>query len=126
MSEHVEGLNQQQLSEPERRERKSARQSKDDFDFSSPFFAISCALAIVYTAVVLASLPFNRELVAHRDFIVYWATGQQLANHRDPYDPTALNQIERDGGFKGGTAYYMRNTPWALPLALPLGYMSLW
>ena len=97
---------------------------KDRYDFSVPFFAIACALAIVYTTVFLAFLPFKRDIVARRDFIVYWATGQQLVHHHNPYDPAALNQIERDAGFEGGASYYMRNTPWALPLALPLGYFS--
>jgi hypothetical protein len=97
---------------------------KDEYDFSVPFFAIACALAIVYTAGFLAMLPFRRDIVARRDFIVYWATGQQLVHHRNPYDPPALNQIERDAGFQGGSSYYMRNTPWALPLALPLGYTN--
>ena len=33
-------------------------------------------------------------------------------------------RIERDAGFQGGASYYMRNAPWALPLALPLGYFG--
>ncbi len=98
--------------------------SKDNYDFSVPFIALACALAIVYSAVFLAFLPFSRNIVARRDFIVYWATGQQLVHHRNPYDPGALSQIERDAGFTGGASYYMRNTPWALPLAYPLGYFS--
>ena len=127
MNEYVEGRTEQHLSGWERlveHGQKGVHPRKDEFDFSVPLFAISCALAIVYTAVVLVSLPSGRELVAKRDFIVYWATGQQLAHHRNPYDPIALKQIEREGGFTGGGAYFMRNTPWALPLALPLGYMS--
>jgi hypothetical protein len=103
---------------------KGASPLKDRYDFSVPFFAIACALAIVYTTVFLAFLPFKREIVARRDFIVYWATGQQLVHHHNPYDHAALNQIERDAGFEGGASYYMRNTPWALPLALPLGYFD--
>ncbi len=97
---------------------------KDKYDFSVPFIAIACALAFVYTTVFLAFMPFNPAIVARRDFIVYWATGQQLVHHHNPYDPAALNQIERDAGLQGGASYYMRNTPWALPLALPLGYFS--
>jgi hypothetical protein len=69
-------------------------------------------------------MPFNRAIVARRDYIVYWATGQQLAHHGNPYDPDALKQIEKDAGFQGGASYYMRNFPWALPLAAPLGYIG--
>jgi hypothetical protein len=97
---------------------------KEKYDFSVPFFAIACAFAVVFTVGFLAILPFRRDIVARRDFIVYWATGQQLVHHHNPYDPDALNQIERDAGFQGGASYYMRNTPWALPLALPLGYFG--
>jgi hypothetical protein len=128
MNEPVDGRTQQQrsgLKTGVSDGQKGDSRSKDGYDFSELLFAISCALAIVYTAVVLSSLPFKRDIAAHRDFIVYWATGQQLAHHGNPYDPVALKQIEQDGGFTGDTAYYMRNTPWALPLALPLGYMSV-
>ena len=93
-------------------------------DISGALIAIACALAILFTVLFLSVLPFNRQIVARRDYIVYWATGQQLVHHRNPYDPAALNQIERDAGFKGGASYYMRNTPWALPLAFPLGYFG--
>ena len=97
---------------------------KKEHDFSVLLIAIACALAALFTTLFLCQLPFNRPNVAKRDFIVYWATGQQLARHGNPYDPDALNRIERDAGFPGGTSYYMRNTPWTLPLALPLGYIG--
>jgi hypothetical protein len=69
-------------------------------------------------------MPFNRSIVARRDFITYWAAGQQLAHHANPYDPGAVDRIEQHAGFQGGASYYMRNPPWALPLALPLGYLG--
>ena len=72
----------------------------------------------------LSALPVNRDLAAKRDFITYWATGQQLVHHGNPYDAAAVSRIERDAGFQGGASYYMRNAPWALPLALPLGYFG--
>lgn len=91
-------------------------------DVTQLLIAIACALAILFTTLFLGVMSFNRTMVARRDFIVYWATGQQLARHGNPYDPAGLNQIEHDAGFPGGASYYMRNAPWALPLALPLGY----
>ncbi len=94
------------------------------YDISVPLTAIAYALAILYTVLFLCLLPFDRQTVARRDFIVYWATGQQLVHHGNPYDPAALNQIEHGAGFPGSASYYMRNAPWALPLALPLGYVS--
>ena len=64
---------------------------------------------------------FNRDIVARRDFITYWATGQQLVHHGNPYDPDAVSRIERDAGFQGGASYYMRNAPWALAAGSALG-----
>lgn len=97
---------------------------KKQQDFSVLLIAIVCALGIVFTILFLAFMPTNRDLVAKRDFITYWATGQQLVHHGNPYDAAAVSRIEHDAGFKGSNSYYMRNAPWALPLALPLGYVS--
>jgi hypothetical protein len=97
---------------------------KQKHEIGTILTAIACALAILYTVLFLCLLPFNRQTVSRRDYIVYWATGQQLVHHRNPYDPAALYQLERDAGFQGGASYYMRNTPWALPMALPLGYFG--
>jgi len=93
-------------------------------EFTALFIAIACALGVVYTTLFPSILSFNPAIVARRDFIVYWATGHQLVQHGNPYDPDALNRIERDAGFRGPGSYLMRNTPWALPLAFPLGYFS--
>lgn len=93
-------------------------------EFAALLIAIACALGVVFTALFLSIMPFNRNIVARRDFIVYWATGQQLVRHGNPYDPDALSRIERNAGFQGGASFYMRNTPWALPVALPLGYVG--
>jgi hypothetical protein len=98
--------------------------ASEKHDYSMFLVAIACALAILFTVLFLSILPFDRQVVARRDFIVYWATGQQLVHHQNPYDPVALNQLERNAGFKGGSSYYMRNTPWALPLAYPLGFIG--
>ncbi len=97
---------------------------KDGSDFSLLLMAIACVLAALFTILYLSALPFNRAAVAKRDFITYWATGQQLVHHANPYDASALNILERNAGFTGGTPYFMRNVPWGLPLALPLGYFS--
>ena len=97
---------------------------KQQYDISVPLTAIAYALAILYTVLFLCLLPFDRQTVARRDFIVYWATGQQLVHHGNPYDPAALNQIEHNAGFSSSASYYMRNAPWALTLALPLGFVG--
>lgn len=103
----------------------TASMEKDSRDqLSLLLMALPCALAALFTLLFLATLPFNRPVVAKRDFITYWATGHQLVHHANPYDAAALGALERSAGFKGGAPYFMRNVPWALPLALPLGYFS--
>jgi hypothetical protein len=105
-------------------DRKAVPAVKKEGDVALLLIAVACAAGVVFTSLFLSIMPFNRAIVARRDFITYWAAGQQLAHHRNPYDPGAMDRIERDAGFQGGTSYYMRNPPWALPLALPLGYTA--
>jgi hypothetical protein len=97
---------------------------KKKLDVAELLIAIACAVAFLFTTLFLAVLPFNRNIVSRRDFITYWAAGQQLVHHGNPYDPEPVDRLERNAGFQGGASYYMRNPPWALPLALPLGYLS--
>jgi len=105
-------------------QQKGALALKKERNFPVLLIAIACALAAVFTTLFLSILPTNRAIVARRDFITYWAAGQQLAHHGNPYDPETMDRLERGAGFQGGTSYYMRNPPWALPLALPLGYFD--
>ena len=97
---------------------------KQQRNLSVLLVALACTMAALFTALFLCYLPFNRALVARRDFIVYWATGQQLVRHGNPYDPPALQKIEDDAGYADGGSFFMRNIPWALPLAYPLGFLN--
>ena len=101
-------------------DRKAIRRVKRHHDFSTLLIAVAGVPAVILTVLFLSILPFNPQIVARRDFIVYWATAQQLVHHGNPYDASAINEIEKNAGFQGGASYYMRNTPWTLPLALPL------
>ena len=55
-----------------------------------------------------------------RDFII-WATAQQLSHHANPYDATAIKELEQTAGlpatYKVG---YTRNPPWACRWVYPL------
>jgi len=86
--------------------------------------ALACALSVTMTALFLAVLPLIHHLAVSRDFVVYWATGQQLVHHGNPYDAVDMGHTEHGAGFEGKGVYYMRNPPWSLPLALPLGLAS--
>lgn len=93
-------------------------------DYADLLIALACGLTIAATALFLALLPLAQHLAGSRDFVVYWATGQQLAHHANPFDAAAIGQLEHAAGFTGRGSYFMRNPPWSLPLALPLGFMS--
>lgn len=86
--------------------------------------AVACGLAFIITALMLAMLPAAGHLASSCDFVAYWATGQQLIHHANPYDAVAMARLEHAVGFTGDGAYYMRNPPWGLPLTLPLGLVS--
>ena len=88
--------------------------------------AAICGLTFGFTSLGYFITMISGSVVGARDFVVYWATGQQLANHANPYDRNALLLIERAAGLpdKFG-AMYMRNPPPTLILAYPLGFMPL-
>ena len=88
--------------------------------------ALVSGLALALTALFLCVVPLAGKTSGARDFVVYWATGQQLVHHANPYDRDAMMLIERSAGLVPGYgALFMRNPPWALPLALPLGFVGL-
>ncbi|HEX3661139.1 MAG TPA: glycosyltransferase family 87 protein [Acidobacteriaceae bacterium] len=94
------------------------------FDPSELILGVACALGLVSTAIILMLMPVNRHFASSRDFVVYWASGQQLVHHGNPFDPQQMAETERAGGFDRPGAFYMRNPPWSLPLTLPLGLAS--
>ena len=76
--------------------------------------------------VGLFSVYTNSRQIADRDFVAYWATGRQLTSFRNPYDLVALSKIEHAVGLENKySVAAMRNPPWALPLVLPFGFLSL-
>ena len=105
-------------------DRSASPATKRNPDLADLIVAVACALSVATTLLFLAVMPTNRHLAGARDFVIYWATGQQLARHANPYDPDQMRQLEHGAGFAGKAdlVNYMRNPPWGLPLALPLGF----
>jgi hypothetical protein len=94
-------------------------------DIAELLMASVIGLMLVYTVLFLCVMPLT-DMSGKRDFVVYWATGQQLVHHANPYDQDAVMRIERSAGLPvEAGALYMRNLPWSLPLALPLGLIGL-
>ena len=84
-----------------------------------------CTLAFALTfAGILGSL-LARNAAGSHDFVEYWAAGHLLAHHANPYDGDAILHLERTTGFPAGIPpLIMANTPWSLPLVLPLSWLS--
>jgi hypothetical protein len=96
------------------------------FGIADQAIAIVSGLSFALAAVTVCTIPFTNSISGARDFVVYWATGQQLVHHGNPYDAAAMMQIERAAGLSSSSAVgFMRNPPWALPLTLPLGFTGL-
>jgi hypothetical protein len=81
------------------------------------------ALAIV--TLYIFAVPFAGKLGASRDFVSYWAAGRLLLHRANPYDPNAVSALEHSHGLDPRAVLVMRNPPWALPLTLPIGLLSL-
>jgi hypothetical protein len=82
-------------------------------------------IAFAITALFLCVVPLIGKVAGGRDFTVYWATGQQLVHHANPYDASAMIRIEHSAGFISPGALFMRNPPWALGITLPLGLIGV-
>jgi hypothetical protein len=85
------------------------------------------AIVLAGAAYVLALfiMGLSDRNAAARDFIAYWAAGQLAVQGGNPYDPTAVQQLEAGAGRAPGTmVLVMRNPPLALPLVTPLGFLS--
>ena len=88
--------------------------------------AVVSGLALVIVALFMCVAPLIGKVAGARDFGFYWATGQQLIHHANPYDVVAMGPIERAAGLPAMYSVgFMRNPPYALPLALPLGLVGL-
>src|SRR5215469_18287719 len=88
--------------------------------------ATICGLTFGFIAQGFIISILSDQVMGKRDFVVYWATGQQLAHHANPYDRDALMRIERGAGLPTQFgALFMRNPPPTLLLAYPLGFLNL-
>lgn len=103
-----------------------AAAAKPRHDFAEIAIALSTGLALAVASIYLCLQPLMTQFAGGRDFVVYWATGQQLVHHANPYDGPALAALEHGAGFPGKyTVGYMRNPPWSLFLTLPLGLVGI-
>jgi hypothetical protein len=87
--------------------------------------AAVCIAAACFCFVVGMFVAFLSDKNAtERDFIEYWAAGQQLTHGENPYDATAILRLERAVGLEGNQPKVTFSPPVAFFLSLPLGYVS--
>jgi Glycosyltransferase family 87 len=94
-------------------------------DAADFLIAIVAGLALTLTLLFFFAVPIAGNLAGARDFVSYWATGRQLVHHGNPYDRDAVSAVEHSAGLDVRAVLIMRNPPWALPLAWPLGFLPL-
>ncbi|MGA7830118.1 MAG: glycosyltransferase family 87 protein [Terracidiphilus sp.] len=94
-------------------------------DYAEIIIAGVTGLTLAFAAIFLCVVPIT-NIAGARDFVVFWATGQQIVHHGNPYDANAMMSVERAAGLPPQDgAMFMRNLPWGLPLAYPLGFIGL-
>jgi hypothetical protein len=104
----------------------TAPTAKPNYDIAEFSIALVSGLALAITTLFLCVAPLTGKIAGARDFVVYWATGQQLVHHANPYDVDAMMRIERAAGLPTQFgALFMRNPPWALPITYPLGFIGV-
>ncbi len=86
--------------------------------------AIGIAAACFCLVVGMFVAFLTDKNATERDFIEYWAAGQQLTHGANPYDVAEILQLERAVGLDGNQPKVTFSPPVALVVALPLGYVS--
>jgi hypothetical protein len=98
---------------------------KPRYDLADISIALLTGVVLAVTALFLCAVPLAGKMAGSRDFVAYYATGRQLVHHADPYDADAIRRIERSAGLSVNGVLLMRNPPWALPIAYPLGFLGV-
>ena len=78
---------------------------------------------LVIYALVARSGDLRANL-SKRDSIAYWAAGQLLLQHLNPYDASSVLELERGQGYKESKPLVLRTPPWSLFMVLPLGVLD--
>lgn len=88
---------------------------------------LGAALIVAVGACLVAGIEFlsiSPHQVTERDFIEYWAIGQQLAHGGNPYDAHAILVLEQSTELDGAQLRVSLSPPAVLWPMLPLGWMN--
>jgi hypothetical protein len=87
--------------------------------------AAACIVAAGAGFVIgLYAIGLTAKSATDRDFIEYWAAGQQLVQGANPYDPSAIFRLERATGLDKPSPKITASPPLVLLLAWPLGHLD--
>ncbi|MGD0910897.1 MAG: glycosyltransferase family 87 protein [Terracidiphilus sp.] len=88
-------------------------------------FAAAAIVAVGACFILgIYALTIDDKNATGRDYIQYWAAGQQLTHHANPYDIDAIYRLEKSRGLEENAPKVSFSPPVALEFALPLGYMG--
>jgi hypothetical protein len=94
-------------------------------DYADFAIALASGLILAISAIFFISVLFSGKMAGSRDFVSYWSTGVQLRHHADPYNWEQMMALQHAAHLDATGVLFMRNPPWALPLAYPLGFLEL-
>lgn len=92
-----------------------------------PWRVIAAACIVVAGVgfiVGLYAIGLTAKSATDRDFIEYWAAGQELVHGANPYDPSAIFRLERATGLQKPSPKVTASPPLVLLLAWPLGHLD--
>jgi hypothetical protein len=75
---------------------------------------------------LLAHQKTIRSGAAKRDSIAYWAAGELLVHHQNPYSAPAVLALQRSQGYVGQKPLMMRPMPWSMWMFEPLGLLNVY
>jgi hypothetical protein len=88
-----------------------------------PLVALLIVLVSIIAVTSGAGVPFRN------DFAAYWPVGRLLLTGQNPYDPAAIEALQRTVGDTLGGDSVVRYPPWTVPVLLPfaaLPYLPGW
>jgi hypothetical protein len=93
----------------------------------NPWRVIGASCIVVAGFCLVAGILFfgtSNRRAANKDFIEYWAAGQQLIHGANPYDGGAILRLERAVGLDSNKPRITFSPPVAFFMVLPLGFLS--
>jgi hypothetical protein len=86
--------------------------------------AAAAILSVGISILAFVQMTDETGTAGNRDFICYWAAGQLLVHHQNPYDSAEVFKLEKSAGWREKQPMVTLSPPIVLFLALPLGFVS--